>query len=255
MTTSSTSDPERSANRNPLTSNFGAVYVISLKERADRQNETRLALRQIGQDPALVTWFYATRPADKGVFPSAGVRGAFESHLNVLTQAYQSKCDSVLVLEDDVDFTSRTADIAKRLQDGRDWHIFYGGHFRPDGTPSTAPGAQGFRAAGPEEEFIGLHCYAVNGQVLSTVIEQLQDFPKGKAGDPMNGPMPVDGAFNIIRRKHPGLISLLAVPPVANQRASRTDIGELKWFDRMPFMKMPVSAGRKMKNMLKRLKR
>ena len=236
---------------NPLTSRFDAVFVISLEERTDRRSETRAALLAIGQNPEAVGWYIAKKPADKGMFPSRGVRGAFESHRNVLRLARDAGVRSVLVLEDDIEFSSSILACLNRLDQVTSWDIIYGGHYFLDG---HGPGhaANGFRSADPAEEFIGLHCYAVDERILDQLITELEHFPAGTPGDRLGGPMPVDGAINVIRNRHPLWTCLVAEPPFGNQRSSRTDIGEVKWFDRVAMIRAPVSLGRMLKNYFRR---
>jgi hypothetical protein len=238
----------------PLTSRFGAVYVISLEERTDRRSETRSALLAVGQNPDAVNWFIAKKPAEKGVFPSRGVRGAFESHCSVLKQARDAGARSVLVLEDDIDFPGGLDASLRRLDRTGDWDIVYGGHYFLDG---RGPGhaANGYRRAAPAEEFIGLHCYAVSGRILGGLIAGLESFPAGTPGDPLGGPMPVDGAINVLRNRNPSWTCLVAEPPFGNQRSSRTDIGDVKWFDRVALIRAPVAAARLLKNYVRRRKR
>lgn len=245
-----TPDIKTKAFANPLTSHFDGVYVISLEERADRRSETRAALLAIGQDPDKINWFVTTKPAHRGTFPTAGIRGAFESHCTVLRQARDAGSKSVLVLEDDIELASDTPACLENLDRQPQWDIVYGGHYFIDGR-SPGHAAHGYRIAAPSEEFIGLHCYAVNGRILATLLAGLDGFPVGTPGDPGGGPMPVDGAINVMRNRHPTWTCLVAEPPFGNQRSSRTDIGDVKWFDRVKALRVPVAAIRRLKNRLR----
>lgn len=237
--------------QNPLTSRFDAVYVISLRERTDRRSETRAMLLAIGQDPDAINWYIADKPAEKGRFPSCGVRGAFESHCKVLMMARDAGAQSVLVLEDDIAFSANLPTMLNNQDSVTDWDIVYGGHYFLDGR-SPGHAMNGYRLAAPAEEFVGLHCYAVNGRILEKLISELRQFPIGTPGDPKGGPMPVDGAINVIRNRHPSWKCLVAEPPYGNQRSSRTDIGEVKWFDHLAMFRVPVSFGRMLKNYFRR---
>ncbi len=236
----------------PLTSRFDEVYVISLEERKDRRSETRSVLRSAGQNPEAVNWYIAKKPTGKGAFPSHGVRGAFESHHAVLRLARDARVRSVLVLEDDIEFSGNLLACLDRLDQVSGWDIVYGGHYFLDGR-SPGQAANGFRSAAPEEEFIGLHCYAVSGRILGQLVAGLEQFPAGTPGDPLGGPMPVDGAVNVLRNRNPLWTCLVAEPPFGNQRSSRTDIGEVRWFDRVAIIRAAVSLGRMLKNYFRRL--
>lgn len=56
--------------------------------------------------------------------------------------------------------------------------------------------------------------------------------------------MPVDGALNWVRRARPDLTALAAAPPIAHQRASRSDIAPLRWFDRLPVIRNMAGLAR-----------
>ena len=60
--------------------------------------------------------------------------------------------------------------------------------------------------------------------------------------------MHVDGAYHWFRRAHPELVCFIAEPPLAYQRASRTDIHALSWRDRVPLVRELVAFGRKINN-------
>ncbi len=59
--------------------------------------------------------------------------------------------------------------------------------------------------------------------------------------------MPYDGALNVARRQL-GLVTYAAIPSLASQRSSRTDVGPLKWFDRYPLIMRVVETLRRLKN-------
>ena len=69
-----------------------------------------------------------------------------------------------------------------------------------------------------------------------------------KPGDPLGGPMHVDGAYNWFRRAHAHHIAVAAVPELGYQRASRTDIHDLRWFDRWPGVRAAVAVIRRIRN-------
>ena len=53
-----------------------------------------------------------------------------------------------------------------------------------------------------------------------------------QSGDSAGGPMHVDGAYSWFRCAHPALLTLASLHQLGTQRASRTDIHDLRWFDR-----------------------
>lgn len=227
---------------------FERVVVVNLPSRTDRRRETERELARIGH-PRGAAFFPAIRPAEAGGFGSVGEHGAYLSHLAVWRAALGAR--SLLVLEDDVafvpDFAARAGLVAELPEE---WDVFYGGHtqlpeLRRDWTET------GLVRIDPLVEFIGLHCYAVSGRALPGLVAAAEAFLTRPNGHPQGGRMPIDGALNIARRQY-GFATYAAMPPLAEQRASRTDIGTLKWFDRMSAFAAPVSAARGLKNGLRR---
>lgn len=226
---------------------FERAYVINLPERKDRRRETEAQLERIGSKD-LVQFHSATRPDNKGGFNSIGEHGCYLSHLAVWKGAVGAK--SILVMEDDVqfvpDYTAR-ASLIDQLPSN--WEVFYLGHMQlPELKREWAE--TGIVAIGPDVEFIGLHCYAINGRALPRLICSAETFLSREHGHPDGGRMPVDGALNIARRQL-GLVTYAAIPPLANQRASRTDIGPLRWFDRTPALGGAVAFARYLKNQVR----
>jgi hypothetical protein len=62
--------------------------------------------------------------------------------------------------------------------------------------------------------------------------------------------MHVDGAYTWYRRLSPEDVTLAAVPELGHQRSSRTDIHDLRWFDRLPLVHDTVAGLRRLKNMI-----
>ena len=94
-------------NLDGLTRVFDRIYVINLAERADRREEMSEQLARVGlsfDDPS-IELFEACRPQSAGDFPSIGARGCFLSHFGVIENAVSNGYDSILILEDDMDWT------------------------------------------------------------------------------------------------------------------------------------------------------
>jgi hypothetical protein len=49
--------------------------------------------------------------------------------------------------------------------------------------------------------------------------------------------MHVDGAYSWFRANHPHLLTSVANPELGHQRASRTDVHDLRWHDRVPVVR------------------
>jgi len=213
---------------------FERIYIISLPERADRRGEMAAQLAKVGLswDTPGVQLFPAIRPPERGEFSSVGARGCFLSHLAVLTDAHRRGAASVLILEDDVDFSAHLSTdwsaVREALQ-STPWSFFYGGFVvsaPPTATPSRAwwiPPTTAVQTA---------HFLGVKHAALGALVAYLEAMLDRKGGDGAGGPMHVDGAYSWFRCAHPALLTLASLNQLGIQRASRTDIHDLSWFDR-----------------------
>lgn len=235
----------------PLLDAFQRIYVINLASRTDRRREMEAQFQRIGLSlhaPG-VELFEAVRPDDAGEFPSIGSRGCFLSHLGVLKKASASGLQRILIVEDDLnfsdDFLERIGPITKQLQSS-DWSIFYGG-YRLDEQGALA--FAGHLLPIPAEEGVGTtHFLGIAGEAIELLVAYLEAQLQRPSGDPRGGPMHVDGSYTWFRRAHPHLVTLLAVPELGHQRASRTDIHDLRWHDRVWGLRSAAAFFRKLRN-------
>lgn len=229
-----------------LLSEFDRIRIINLKERSDRRREVeqQLARLGLGFDDPQIRIHEATRVSDPAGFPSAGTRGCFCSHLAVLEEALETNAKSVLILEDDADFV---ADVEHRLiatlqeLQSRRWSIFYGGH---EEYPMPADSGQ-LLLADPAAGVRTTHFIALRDDAVKEAVPFLQAIMGRPPGDPEGGPMHVDGAYSHFRKAYPQFETWLAVPPLAFQRPSRTDVHDLDWFDRLPVVRELTSYARR----------
>jgi glycosyl transferase family 25 len=205
---------------------FDRIRIINLPSRADRRREMEGELRRIGlgSDPR-VQFVDGVQVSDKSPFRAPGEKGVFLAHLNILREAADAGA-SVLILEDDVDFTAAA----------RDWQL------RPD--VDIAYG--GYEASNPSDlhasNIIGAHCMGFSARAVQALAPYLEDLLEHES------PPPIDGAYVWFRREHGENFSTdFAVPPVAVQRPSRSDIAPLRAFDRIPLLRAPISRARGLK--------
>jgi hypothetical protein len=217
---------------------FDAIYVINLPTRKDRRAQMVEQFRKVGVDPASpqVVFFDAVRPTDAGNFPSIGARGCFMSHLGVARAALQAGHERILILEDDVnfshDFLQRAGALLAELA-SRPWNALYLGALAVNPPPAAQAGWQVLPGT---SKVTGSHMIALDKQGIAQLAEHLQIMLDRQPGHPEGGPMHVDGAYNWFRRTRPQLTTLLVEPALGYQRPSRTDIHDLKWFDRVPVL-------------------
>jgi len=200
---------------------FDQVRIINLVDRPDRRRDMERELNRLGGMAPNVSFYEAHRPGDAGPFPSVGARGCFESHLAVLRSASQSGCKSLLLLEDDLDFTrdarNRLSSIVPGLF-GQPWDLFHGAHILPPRDPG------GFVRLASDEPVITASFVAFNGNVLGPLVEFLEAMLRRPAGSPDFGPMHVDGAYTIFRLLNPDRVTFAAMPSLGRQRSSPSDI-------------------------------
>lgn len=196
-----------------LLDRFDRIRIVNLPERADRRREMDAELARIGLsgDPR-VAYFPAIRPADKGRFTSIGAHGVYLSQRAILREAAAAG-HSLLILEDDCEFAARTGAFVA----GDGWDIFYGGWFAADPANLQA------------SDIIGAHMMGFTAQAVRRVSAYLEDLAPDCAIHP-----PIDAAYVWFRRAHPEVRAEFAVPPLAGQRPSKSDIAPGKWHHRLP---------------------
>lgn len=211
---------------------FQQIRIVNLAHRTDRRRDMENELAGVGLlgDPK-VSFFSAHSFVDKGLFYSAGAVGAFSSHLAILTEALQAN-QSVLILEDDCDFTRHVRDFIMPAR----WDILYGGYeatSHPD-DPTVS-------------DIVGAHCMGFSAATLPALVPFLIASFEGP------DPAPIDGEYVRFRRANPGVVAVFATPPLGVQRPSRTDIGPQKAYERIPGLKEAAAWIRKIKRRLTRL--
>lgn len=222
-----------------LFATFDRLYVINLAARDDRRREMAGELERLGLgfDHPRVRLFEAIRPDDAGPFRSTGARGAFLSQLGVLTEARRDGLRAILMLEDDCDFVAsaggRFPGLLDRL-DAEGLGLFYGGYELPEGDAGLALSGPDLVRAPPALTIRLAHCLGFGAAAIEALPDFLTAMLQRPAGSPEGGPMDVDGAYNWFRQAYPECPTHLAVPPVAFQRPSRTDISVTGPLDRLP---------------------
>lgn len=207
---------------------FDRIRIINLSYRTDRRREMDSELAAVGLagDPR-VAYFAAIRPSDAGNFTSIGARGCYESQKAILREAAAAQ-ESVLILEDDCSFVAGAAD--RQVAPG--WDIFYGG----------------YTAASPDNlNSSDIQCSHMMGFSREGA-RRASDYLDGLRYEGVHPP--IDAAYVWYRRANPDVVTEFAVPPLGEQRSSRSDIADLKWFDRSPLTRGGANALRRLRRML-----
>jgi glycosyl transferase family 25 len=197
---------------------YDAIRVINLPERTDRKKEMLRELRRVGLEKR-ASFFPACRPSDIGPFRSIGEYGVFLSHLAILQESVVSK-GSVLILEDDCDFTR--ASLLKREASDFMW----GGY-------TLFP-----------KHIEGAHCVGFSAPTVERLVPYLEDLLA-------RVPIPIDGAYAWFCRDNPDLRVDACSPAIAVQRPSHSDIAGRRGLDRFGPARPLIAALRKMKRRLR----
>jgi glycosyl transferase family 25 len=211
---------------------FDCVVILNLPNRSDRRSQLSRELMRVGWDPddARITWFPAVDTRTAAGYPSPGSRGCFLSHIAALNLARNAGHRRVLVLEDDCDFAPDFAAHQAQFADflaSSPWGIAYLGHAEDvSGQPRLVPWH-------PQKKVVLTHCYAAAEDVLLRLPRYLEAISLRPPGSPDGGPMSIDAGFSWFRRHNPDVVTVLAVPSLAQQRPSRSDLSP-QWFDKVP---------------------
>ncbi len=229
---------------------FDKIYIINLSFRTDRKKEMLKQLLKIGLSfkSKNVELFSAIRPDSKDGFTSIGAKGCFMSHLEILKKSSAAGFNRILILEDDLnfskDFMNRIDNVIDYLKENS-WSFYYGGY---EIASKISNDINSEVVNVPSDLSIGTtHFIAIQNPAIYQLVDGLNLLLSREAGDPLGGPMHVDGAYCWFRNKHPEMSTLISVPVLGYQRPSRTDIHELKWFDRYPIISTLVNLIRKLK--------
>jgi len=104
---------------------FDEIYCINLNTRDDRKESCEKLFDKCGIEAKF-------HRVDK--HPNGGVEGCFESHIDIITEAYNKKYEYIVIFEDDIARTKYLNDeIIKRcydwLQENKSAELFYLGTF------------------------------------------------------------------------------------------------------------------------------
>jgi glycosyl transferase family 25 len=200
---------------------FEQVRIVNLLDRPDRRREMIRELARVGGMAPNIGFYDARRPTEPGGFPSIGARGCFDSQLAVLRSARDAKVQSLLLLEDDLDFTrdghARLATLLPELF-GQPWDMFYGAHVL------AGNGRQGLVRLAADEPVLTASFVGFAGHVLGPLVDFLEGILGRPPGSPDYGPMHVDGAYTVFRLLHPQCVTFAAFPALGHQRSSPSDI-------------------------------
>ena len=146
---------------------FDKIYCINLKYRTDRYNSSLFFFRELNINN--VKYFLANK------HPNGGRYGCFDSHINVIKDAYYNNYDNILIFEDDVkigkyynlNLLNKSINFMKN---NKTWDIFYLGYF---------PFSYNYKYTIIENNLIqsnpfGGHAYCLNKKSIKKILELYQ---------------------------------------------------------------------------------
>jgi glycosyl transferase, family 25 len=209
---------------------FEDAVVINLPERKDRRRAVETEFRRAGWSS--FRFFPAFKFEEPAGFKVAAWRGCFLSHLACLHYARDRGLKNMLVFEDDIALSSSVP----RLTPGivgtigqLDWDILYFGHEETGDIGRANSSTDGIRFARYDKPLLTAHFYAVNGRIISRLIEHFERNAATIPHDGRYGPMTPDGAYNTFRAYNSNIATYIAVPKLGWQRPSRSDLSPSRW--------------------------
>ena len=231
---------------------FDKVYIINLPERDERRREITNQFRKIGVsiDSGFVSFFPAIRPADQAEFPSIGARGCFLSHLEVISYALRDGNSSILILEDDADWTSAALNSRHdfpRVLSETPWTFLHGGLGKS--ASSNVSGVE-LHPLRPDQPMSLTHFIGLRGSAIKSAKEFLTEMLKRPAGSEQGGPMHVDGAYSWLREAHPEITGYICEPSLAKQRPSESDITPASGIRALPIIRHFLTIVRRVRKIM-----
>ncbi len=104
---------------------FDDIVCINLEHRLDKKIISQKIFDLLG-----INCRFLTVPKH----PKGGMYGCFDSHIQVIQQAYEKGLNNILIFEDDIKVSpsysqSQVKECVEFMQNNKDWDIFYLGYF------------------------------------------------------------------------------------------------------------------------------
>jgi glycosyl transferase, family 25 len=230
---------------------FDRIYVINLRERGDRRLEITDQFAKIGVaiDGNCVSFYSAVRPTDQGNFPSIGARGCFMSHFGILEDAIYHGYKSILILEDDADWTNaalRSTEEFAQVLAQTPWMFLHGGL---GGRISNKVSSIALIPLSPEQPMRLTHFIGLRGSAIATARHYFAAMLERPAGSALGGPMHVDGAYSWLRKAHPEINGYVCEPSLAKQRPSNSDVTPASGVKALPIVRDVLGIARKIRRL------
>lgn len=122
----------------------------------------------------------------------------------------------------------------------QDWDFACFGHENTGPIEVAGVDAPDIRLVPYDQELLTAHFYAVNGRILSRLLEHPRTIAGGTQSHLGLVQMPVDGASNVFRATNPDVRTVIAAPKLGWQRPSRSDLTPKRFNAMLPLR--PVAS-------------
>jgi len=229
---------------------FDCIRIINLADRSDRRKEVIRELDRVGLplEKGRVEIYTAFRPQHAGGFATVGARGCFLSHLEILRQAQKEKVRYLAVIEDDITFDPKFCNLKEPTAAAiaeLDWDLLWLGHLE------ACNRNRELMFERHNKSLLTTHFYAVNGKTIARIVDAFEAMLARPAGHSEGGPMYPDGAFNTFCQQNPDIIRLVAMPSLAIQRSSRSDVTPKGLVNTLPVVRTIADRYRTVRNRVK----
>jgi hypothetical protein len=147
---------------------FDAIYCINLDKQADRWKAMQQRFRKLGIARAVRRFAAAETPLNHHI-------GCALSHRRIIAEARQQQLQTVLVFEDDAQFSPDAAEVlgrSLRELEGREWQLLYLGGYRTASLLESVPECPHLRIPG----WISCtHAIAYHRSVYDAILEAVPD--------------------------------------------------------------------------------
>jgi hypothetical protein len=147
---------------------FDAIYCINLDRRTDRWDAIQRRFSKLGIERKVRRFSAAETPANHHI-------GCALSHRRVIAEAKQQELKTVLVFEDDAQFSPDASVVLShvlRELEGREWQLLYLGGFRSADSLEDVPGCQHLLIP---RQITCTHAIAYHHSVYDAILQAVPD--------------------------------------------------------------------------------
>lgn len=146
---------------------FDQIYCINLKHRKDRYNSAINTFKQINLHN--VTFFMADKHKKGGRY------GCFDSHIQVIKNAFNNNYNNILIFEDDIKIGKFYSNLLLKksinfMKNNNKWDVFYLGYFPFSYNYKIIPITDNIFKSNP----FGCHSYCLNKKSIVKILNKYQ---------------------------------------------------------------------------------